>query len=308
MQNTPTRALTALALILPALLALLVLAGAGRQTKPGSPIVIEQPGLFVLDRSIRAADGPGIIVRSGGVTVDLGGHAIVCEVQRGIVVERGVEGVAIRNGSIVSPTVGIDGGHADMVTVRNVRVERASDAGVLLGTGATVAGVHVWRSAGDGVVLGSRSRAADSTIVACAGNGLKIGAGGVLSGIVSANNGGVGIDLGRGSTLSDSSAVSNVRGGVLASYACVLAQVAAESNGGHGIVVDDGSTITRCAAGDNAGDGVRGGAGVAIDTLSLRTNSGRGLVLGASGRAAGVVSTNNGSPDAWSDAPGSGVQ
>ncbi|MEQ8845441.1 MAG: hypothetical protein RIB58_11365 [Phycisphaerales bacterium] len=289
-------------ILVPAMLASMVGLSAERDGQTSKPIVVAAPGVLQLDGNLFATEAPGIIVRSCGVTIDLNGYAIVCEDQAGIVIEDGVAGITITNGTIISPTVGIDGPQADMVSVRRIAIDRPLREGIRLGVGGVVEHVRVWRAAGDGMVLGARARVSNSTAIACAGDGIRTGAGAVVDGVSAANNGGLGIRIGRGSTLTDSSAVSNANGGVRASYACVLARVAADSNGMHGIVVDDGSIITGCVCGDNAGDGVRAGSGVAIASLAVRTNSGRGLVMEADGSAEGVVSTNNGMRDRWSQA------
>jgi len=89
-------------------------------------ITINRPGSYRLHRDVTPRHGPAIVVAASGVTLDLGGHALVASGDKesvGILIQ-GVGNVAVANGTISGFGFGVQ-----VVDSLNVRVEKLQISG-----------------------------------------------------------------------------------------------------------------------------------------------------------------------------------
>jgi len=119
---------------------------------PGLPVLISLPGsyrltsnLLVRDADVTAENRTAILIDSVDVTLDLNGFSIlgktVCD-----------------SGGICNPTgtgVGIDGRGAEGVEVHNGTVEGMGNAGILLGSRATLRRLRAAGNGGSGLEAGA---------------------------------------------------------------------------------------------------------------------------------------------------------
>lgn len=89
-------------------------------------ITISRPGSYRLSHDVAPRHSPAIVVAASGVTLDLGGHALMGSGDKGSVglLIRGVGNVAVRNGTISGFGFGVQ-----VVDSSNVRVEKLQISG-----------------------------------------------------------------------------------------------------------------------------------------------------------------------------------
>jgi len=89
-------------------------------------ITISQPGSYRLSHNVNPRHGPAIVVTASGVTLDLGGHALIGSGDKesvGVLIQ-GVGNVAVRNGTISGFGFGVQ-----VIDSLNVRVEKLQISG-----------------------------------------------------------------------------------------------------------------------------------------------------------------------------------
>ncbi len=97
----------------------------------GRPMVIQRPGVYVLNHSIAAGTGTGILIESNDVTVDLGGFCVFGPGGRqgiGITVS-GASNVRIRNGHLERLGVGVLLQDATNVVVDGLQIDGIDSGG-----------------------------------------------------------------------------------------------------------------------------------------------------------------------------------
>jgi hypothetical protein len=93
----------------------------------GTPyLVIETPGLHVLDGDVRSDDGPAILIAASDVKLDLGCNRVV-STTTGIVLGDGVTNITIRNGAIEA-NQGIEAASVGRVRMESLELRKRSDS------------------------------------------------------------------------------------------------------------------------------------------------------------------------------------
>ena len=148
--------LRSLRFALPTLVALVTASVAHAQLSPSpNPIVITQPGVYILNRDIRVQNGDAITVRASGVTLDLNGHSVSTATpstapfgSRGIFVDGSVDrlkAVTVKGGKVGSFSVNVAAMNVEALVVSEMQVvgENAAPAG-----GPTEVGIMLINSRG----------------------------------------------------------------------------------------------------------------------------------------------------------------
>jgi len=173
--------------------------------RPGSlPLTITESGSYYLTGNL-GTSGPGIIIQTDNVTIDLMGFTL--------------EGGTGK---------GIDASGYSQITVRNGTIQAWSGTCVHVGVGAAVENVTALACAGSGINAGFDSRVLDSTARGNSVHGIIVTAGCLVRGCVASANSenGIWIDESPGAA------------GALVS-GCVV-----DGNGRNGIRLDGRSTVT----------------------------------------------------------------
>jgi len=262
------------------------------------PYVIDQPGSYVLTSDLRGITGEdGIILETGGVTIDLNGFSLVGVLGAGSAI------------TVSSPTVG-------GVRVMNGLIGGWSGGIALFGPENVVENVVVNGCTAFGIIVGVASRVTDSTAYRNGGLGIGADSGSIVARCVAMENTpftpvrdgesaefpeflprmerGVG---GGGFILVASSAIDcRARGNVLAGFRLVAnasaTNCAAELTGfpdggparggpliqGDGFDAADGdATITNCQSNINEGNGFRVGARTSLRDCQANSNGENGF-------------------------------
>lgn len=254
------------------------------------PVVIDQPGSYILTENITVASGNGILITSGGVTLDLGGFSIdgpiQCTQAGNGVVQSCSNHPSNPTGVLVNPP----GGGAPTVTVRNGTISgfnsgiQALESGLPMDLNVAIENIHV-RSNLNGV--GVDSEFGTIRNVTATGNGWH----GIvctrtcnISNSSATFNGGYGVSISKGLVYQVESR-RNGSGFRVASFGGVFRKVVASENLGHGIDASNSVLLnledSQLVA--NQGDGYHGNDGIAmISNVTAMFNEGHGFWFGSS--------------------------
>lgn len=260
------------------------------------PVVISQPGSYVLTNNVSVPSGHGIVITSGGVTLDLGGFSIEGPIEctqassglvqsctshpsnpAGVRIELpggGTPTVAVRNGMVSGFNVGVYAVQTSLPFDLNVTYEdilvRSNLNGLAVDSGfGAIRNVKAVGNRWHGIACSGPCNISSSTVNNNGDYGVKVNDGSIRD-VESRNNGG-GFELNGRVSLRNVVASSNK---------------ATSLSGGHGvevifsphIILSDSELI------GNDGDGYHGnGSSARISNTSSMENSGRGFWLGASG-------------------------
>ncbi|MHC4845340.1 MAG: right-handed parallel beta-helix repeat-containing protein [Planctomycetota bacterium] len=284
------------------------------------PWRISRPGRYELHGSLQMAEDPspneatGILISSGDVVLDLGGHALigVKGSATGILVKipekrtAQMLNITVRNGSVrnwggngVNLQSAVQARVEDLQLAGNGEARQPYD-GLVVGDGAIVSRVSAQYNASAGIRAG-----AGSQLVACTGSnnggsGLLLGAGGLARECVATRNNGDGLVLsGAGGTAIDCTASRNGRHGISTGPAARVSGCTAWSNSASGIRVEGHGLVQDCLASSNGDAGVLAlSSGTRIDANHLSAN---GTGLDVAGRDHLVVRNSlSGNTVGWS--------
>jgi hypothetical protein len=237
---------------------------------PGLPVTLDAPGSYRLtgNLTVPSANTSAILVISSGVSIDLGGFAII--------------GPNRCSGTPLTCTAtgsgrGIDAFAAtrDDVHVHDGSVVGMGEYGVLVsGRNARIENVRALHN-------GSR--------------GISTGPGAAVTGCVAAKNGGYGIGAGDGSLVRESVSGENGLGGVFVEEHGVVERNAIAKNGFRGIFGSgDGITIRQNALNGNLLDGVRiVGSGALVADNAAIDNTAAGFDCGTGCAVLGNLAVGN---------------
>ncbi|MFM9957441.1 MAG: right-handed parallel beta-helix repeat-containing protein [Phycisphaerales bacterium] len=202
---------------------------------------ITQPGSYYLSGNITGVVGKrGIVITSGGVTIDLNGFEL-----------RGV----------ATPGFGYDGirtagvGETN-ITVLNGSVRGWSGNGLEIGAnlmkGSIVRGVTASENGGDGIVVGNGSVVTECTASDNLGDGFRVSSGSTITACSAYNNGTDGIEGSNNCTITGCTAGTNNGDGIKAGFASKITACSSYVNEGVGIAgTDYGVSITDCSSRGN---------------------------------------------------------
>lgn len=240
---------------------------------------ITQPGSYYLPRNVGGAAGKhGIVIATGGVTVDLNGFEVagVPDSLVGVMVFTGAAAnITIRNGTVRD--WGADGVNTRNSGTINARVEQ------IIATGNTDYGIFV---------------AAGTLVADCVtgGNGvtgIQTQDGCIVRGCTARGNVLTGIAVGFGCSIIDCSVVANSGNGINAFGNCTITGTSAHSNSGSGIVAGF-SSVTNCTAGNNAVHGISSpGGSLVVSGCTAFGNSQNGIDGGPGCTVSGTVASGN---------------
>ena len=247
----------------------------------GSLFIISQPGSYYLTGNITGVAGKhGIVIPTGGVSLDLGGFVLQgvpgslsgittvvfqedIRVERGTVRNWGGSGVAVfGDNSILRDLIltrnggpGIDAGGAfhprieGCVAMFNGAVDPRPS--IIGGVGSVITGCSVRGSFGAGISVGAGGRAESCTVVASSAAGILVAIGAVVSDCVVAGNG------------SNAALPADQRAGILVtSSRARVENNTISGSGGPGIrLAVAGNFVTRNALAGNAGGSISAVAG-----------------------------------------------
>lgn len=170
------------------------------QAEPRTPIesipfTISQPGSYYLAKSLTAsADGTGITISTGNVTLDLAGFTLSGGGFQGAAISGdSAPNVAVRNGVLTGWRQGgvLLGTGAVVEDLRIVGTFDQGPPAIKTGSPALVQRCHV-SSAATGISVDGLCRVIDCTVLACLGNGIVVAGPGhtTISGCIVGGNGG----------------------------------------------------------------------------------------------------------------------
>jgi parallel beta-helix repeat protein len=265
--------------------------GADGQIKIGQtasttfPIVIDQPGSYVLTSNIVVPAGVnGIVINVDNVTIDLNGHAVIGPGKasggqwHGISTPVYSYGNAVINGSVK---------------------EFSGDGIRLWGENNQVKDVRSHNNGYIGIY------ASQSSITNCTAVHNDIGISGSISaitGCIVSNNDTYGIHA-HNSTVTNCTASYNGSVGILTNHEPgTVTNCTANYNGSNGI---NGyySTITNCTAKGNTQDGIYAFSNCRVEGNNLRDNGRYGLFLSTNGYAIKNVASGNGTANFFDSTP-----
>ncbi len=190
------------------------------------PETIDWPASVTLEGTLTGESGEhGIDIRSGDVTLDLGGHTLV-----------GVEGSLT---GIVSTVEGADG-----IAIRNGMVRDWGEAGI------DITGASPGRNSDQHIDAVRALRNGQS--------GIRTGFHAIVTGCVAVDNNGYGIGVGNTSVVERCTAKGNGDYGISIVERSIARTCVAEDNLTSGFSGYQSSTFIECSAGGNAAHGFRG--------------------------------------------------
>lgn len=257
------------------------------QSLPGSVdalYVISQPGSYYLTGNITGVSGKhGILITTGGVTLDLGGFRLtgVSGARHGVMVAPGLFDVSVCNGTVQGwPQNCVEAGNAANCRFENLQVRGGAKSGISAGFHPVVTSCQTTGNAEWGIFANDRA-----VITNCIANGntfdgIIAGPASILSGCAATSNHDSGFALGSGSNISGCSAVSNAGAGFDLAASVNITACTASNNTGGGILSAGGAAVTGSTF---AGNGLFGfkatGGGVSVSGCVARNNTGDGIVL-----------------------------
>lgn len=272
------------------------------QLEPRTPIaaipyVITNSGSFYLTGNLAWTGGvDGITIAANGVTLDLGGFAIIGGgggSGSGIMVAGGRTNLCIRNGTLTG--WGGAGVSADNATASRFLELRAVDNegwGIAAGERNTLSGCVLAGNTG-GVMVDIHSLLEGCLATRNLGVGLQAAAGGTIHDGVSLNNGGSGIQAGDVSTVNDCTSRDNGGQGITVGAGCTINGCATTANGGEGIISGEGAAVLNSSSRSN-GKGIAVMSGSVVRNCTAVSNGGNGIEAGVNCTVAGCASTANG--------------
>jgi hypothetical protein len=251
------------------------------------PINITSSGSYYLTGNITGVAGQDVITISNNfVTLDLNGFTIsggrtgiiilVTAPTGNIVIENGT--IRSTSGSGIFSTAASQNVVAPATTVRNVRLEGITDAGIFLGDKSTVENVTIsglaTSNTSSGISVGAASRIMNSRVDGVASRGVNASSSAVIDGVSITSAGGEGLRAGFASRISNSTIVTAASGFHLNQYSTITASTASNTSIGDGFIVNVGGTVKDCNANNIAGDAYN------IDTGGTVLDCTAGSVLG----------------------------
>ncbi len=238
------------------------------------PINITASGSYYLTRNIAGAAGQDVITISNNfVTLDLNGFTISGGLTGIIILPATTAGnIVIKNGTIrgssgsgIFSTAAAFGAVAPPTTVRNIRVDEMSDAGVFLGDKSTVENVTISGANGStsssGISVGAASRIVNSSVDSVALRGVNASSWAVIDGVSILSAGGEGLRAGFSSRISNTTISGAASGFHLNQYSTITASTASNTTSGNGFNLDVGGTVKDCNANNIEVDAYNIGAG-----------------------------------------------
>jgi hypothetical protein len=238
------------------------------------PINITASGSYYLTRNIAGAAGQDVITISNNfVTLDLNGFTISGGLTGIIILPATTAGnIVIKNGTIrgssgsgIFSTAAAFGDVAPPTTVRNIRVDEMSDAGVFLGDKSTVENVTISGANGStsssGISVGAASRIVNSSVDSVALRGVNASSWAVIDGVSILSAGGEGLRAGFSSRISNTTISGAASGFHLNQYSTITASTASNTTSGNGFNLDVGGTVKDCNANNIEVDAYNIGAG-----------------------------------------------
>jgi len=232
---------------------------------------ITQRGSYYLTGNITGVVGKhGIEIVASGVTLDLMGFNL-----------GGVSGMGAFDGVSVTVASVTD------ITIRNGSVRAWGDAGVDLGSIATINSAVI------------DVRASGNTSI-----GIHVGGGCTINGCSAYNNFGTGISTGGGCTITGCSAHDNNSNGFVTDFGCTITGCSANLNAFSGFVIGGGGAITGCTAGLNGMVGISAALGSTITQCAVQAN----VLDGISVTSACLVLANTCSMNGNGPSNGAGIR
>jgi hypothetical protein len=254
------------------------------RTPISGPINIINNGSYYLTGNINGAAGQDVItIAANYVTLDLNGFTInggrtgiiilPTTTVGNIIIENGT--IRSTSGSAIFSTAASFGVAAPPTTVRNLRLEDISDAGIFLGDKSTVDNVTIsgraTSASSSGISVGGFSRITKSRVDGVALRGVLAGSSAVIDGLCIGFAGGEGLRAGSSSRISNSTITSAASGFHLNQYTTLTASSVSNAQTGNGFTVDVGGTVKDCTADNIAGDAFSIGSGGTV--LDCTANS-----------------------------------
>lgn len=247
------------------------------RTPISGPFTIASSGSYYLTGNITGAAGQDLItITSNYVTLDLNGFTINGG-RTGIIIQPiiAVGNIVIENGTIRSSggsaifaTTASFGVETPPITVRNLRIEDVSDAGIFIGDKATVENVTIsarsTSTTSSGITVGGASRITNSRVDGVALRGVLTGPSAVIDGLSITSAGGEGLRAGFSSRISNSTITNAASGFHLNQYSTITSSSVSNTRTGSGFIIDVGGTVKDCTANNIEGDAFSIGVGSTV--------------------------------------------
>jgi parallel beta-helix repeat protein len=210
---------------------------------PDPPVLITQPGSYLLTSSVSGGTTAAIQIDASDVTLDLNGFSVsgVPAVGTGVILLT-ASGVEVRNGVVAGAGAAGGGGGIfasgeSHLRLLDLRIHNHGGPGITI-FGA--ANIEVRNS----LVRGNGLAGASGGIIA-SGSGIAI------VGCVATGNAGVGIQSGPGSLIADNVVRSNTENGITVNINSIVRGNVVSNNGEHGIDLNGQTLVIHNTAQDN---------------------------------------------------------
>lgn len=235
-------------------------------TQPSTyPIIIDQPGSYVVTRTINVSttDANGIEIHTDNVTLDLNGHTLI--------------GPGKENGSSGS---GIFANNKNNIVIINGTLRDFKECGILLnGSNNLIRNLNVYSNGLHGISANSSTRISNCAASYNGSHGFH-SLGSAITGCVAFHNGFHGISASSSSSISDCTSNHNGSHGFYVTNSTVV-NCTAYQNSGRGVSAS-ASSITNCTANQNQSHGIYVSSECRMAGNNLRGNGGYGLYLSSS--------------------------
>lgn len=246
---------------------------------PGFPVEIQSfagATHFRLTSDLVLSDPalPGIRILTHGISVDLGGFAIMGAACVGLGVDAACDPGVFGSGHGVesarlSPFFEFWRG----TTVRNGRILGMRGAGVFVGPESRIDRLEVrWNSTGGVTALGPAQ----------------------ITDVIAVENGFDGFDVGRGSIASRLQSIDNAGDGFDGEDDVSLDGLVATGNTGRGVLVADGAVLRNVVVAGSGRSGIECGDGCSVESSSARGSSETGIVAGDFSTVRSSIAASNG--------------